>query len=113
MLPKENRLREKSDFRRVYIHKKSLANKQLVLYSRRNYSGETRFGFSISKKIGKAHERNLLKRQLREIIRIDLVRIKKGYDYIFVVRIPFKELDYKLKMKSVFNLLRNGKFLYE
>ncbi len=48
--------------------------------------GEPRFGFIVSKKIStKAHERNKVKRILREIVRKNIFRMK-GRDYVIVAK---------------------------
>ncbi len=43
-------------------------------------SEETRLGITVSKRFGKAHERNQFKRRLREAFRTTLHRLPKGYD---------------------------------
>lgn len=91
MLPPEERLRRNRDFVAVYARKKSWANSLLVLHLR-NYDPngaitETRrFGFSVSKKVGKAHDRNRIKRRLREICRQHRNRWRTGFDVVFVAR---------------------------
>ncbi|MEG1798472.1 MAG: ribonuclease P protein component, partial [Clostridium sp.] len=51
-------LKKDSDFRKVYRHGKSLANKYLVMYVLNNKSDINRVGISVSKKVGKANVRN-------------------------------------------------------
>ena len=95
MLPKPNRLARRRDFAAVYGRKKSWANRLLVLYIRwhpkDSPDAETRrFGFSVSKKVGKAHDRNGVKRWLREICRLVGTgggeTWRKGFDAVFVAR---------------------------
>ena len=92
MLPKPNRLRRRRDFAAVYSRKKAWSNAFLVLNVRWFAGGETRrIGFSVSKKVGKAHDRNGVKRRLREICRLlgtgtDTETWKQGFDAVFVVR---------------------------
>jgi ribonuclease P protein component len=99
MLPRSERLRRRQDFAAVYARKKSWANALLVLYVRRYESGsensETRrIGFSVSKKVGKAHERNRLKRRLREICRTQLPDLRRPFDAVFVVRAPANAVNF-------------------
>jgi len=112
MLPKNFRLRKNLDFRRIYRSSKSIANQDLVLYIKKNYySNNTRIGFSISKKIGKANERNLLKRQLREVIRKKVEQLKPGYDLIFIARQKIKGKRYCDVEKSIEFLLVKGRVI--
>lgn len=91
MLKQENRLRRRQDFRRVYKSGKSLKNPAFVLCYRPSYSkGGLRIGFSVSKRMGKAVERNLVKRRLREACRLEIDKFIKGYDYILVARLAAK-----------------------
>lgn len=109
MLPKKFRLRKNLDFKKVYKRAKSIADPYLVLYIKKNHLNNTRIGFSISKKLGKAHERNYLKRQFREIIRKNLTNIKPGFDLIFIARQKIKGLDYQDVEKSMEYLLKKGR----
>ncbi|MBC7808728.1 MAG: ribonuclease P protein component [Akkermansiaceae bacterium] len=96
MLPKPNRLARRRDFAAVYGRKKSWANPLLVLhvrwYAKESADAETRrFGFSVSKKVGKAHDRNGVKRRLRELCRLvgnpsDTEAWRQGFDAVFVAR---------------------------
>lgn len=108
MLAKEYRLRKNSDFRKVYRSSKSLATKYLVLYPRSHKNDSIRIGFSISKKVGKAHVRNYYKRRLREIVRKNLVHIKPGCDLIFLARVPIVEIEYCELEKNVKYLLKKS-----
>ena len=42
-----------------------------------------RFGFSVSKKVGKAHDRNRVKRRLRAICRTQQADWRRGFDAVF------------------------------
>lgn len=109
MLPKKHRLTSGEDFQQVYQKRDSFASKYLVLYLyKREDDGATRIGYSLSKKIGKAHVRNLYKRRLREITRTLLPHIPKGYDMILLARVPITELDFQLLQKNVRYILKKS-----
>lgn len=85
-------------FRRLYAKGASCANRNLVLYSKRNGSGENRVGITVSKKLGCAVVRNRARRRLRECYRLNEEKLKPGYDVVIVARsrsvdAPFDKLQ--------------------
>jgi len=58
----------------------------LVLYARKNRTEGNRVGITVSKKLGKAHVRNRVRRRLREIYRLNEERFLPGYDIVLVAR---------------------------
>ena len=69
--PKRGRLSRSAEFERVYRQGRSFGNRYLVLHAfPRTDAGELtegpRLGLSVSRKVGGAVERNLVKRLLRE-----------------------------------------------
>lgn len=104
MLPRFYRLRSPDDFSRVYQGGRSKANRNLVCYKRENGLSYSRFGFSLSRKFGKAHKRNLYKRRLSEIIRLNINHFKPGYDIVFIARKPLATCDYVECEKSLMHV---------
>lgn len=58
----------------------------IALVFARNRTGESRVGFSVSKKIGKSVVRNRVKRRMREAVTPLLPQLKTGYNLIFIAR---------------------------
>lgn len=75
-------------------------------------SAETRrFGFSVSKKVGKAHDRNRVKRRLRELCRYHEADWKTGFDAVFIARSASAEADYVTLGEAVTELARRARIL--
>jgi ribonuclease P protein component len=90
---RRGRLSHSAEFERVYRYGRSSANRHLVLYSFPNPSAERpRLGLSVSRKVGGAVERNLVKRLLREAFGRVEGELSAGQDVVLVARPPVSEL---------------------
>ena len=83
-------------FQRLY-RTSGQANGCLVLYARKNRTATNRVGITVSKKLGKAHVRNRVRRRLREVYRLNEDRFQPGWDIVVVARTkaihaPFEKL---------------------
>ena len=72
-------------FQRLY-RTSGCANGYLVLYARKNRSDSNRVGITVSKKLGKAHIRNRMRRRLREVYRLNEEKFLPGWDIVVVAR---------------------------
>lgn len=73
MLARENRLTSAADFKAAMKTGRKQSAEHLVIYIKRvDTSVPARFGFLVSKLVGNAVRRNLVKRRLREIARTQL-----------------------------------------
>ncbi len=77
-------LRKTAQYAVVYGEGRSWANSLLVVKALPNGLALSRYGFSISRRVGKAVTRNRVKRLLREILRA--APIKMGWDVVIIVR---------------------------
>jgi ribonuclease P protein component len=68
-LPKEKRLAKRREFLRVYESGQKLFSRYAVLFYMPNGLPHSRIGITATKKLGKAHDRNRVKRWTREIYR--------------------------------------------
>lgn len=64
----------------------------LAFHARRNDLPITRFGMSVSRKVGIAVQRNRIRRKLREAFRLSQHELPAGYDIVTVVR-PHSPLE--------------------
>lgn len=86
MLPAKNRLTRSDDFRRVHGEGRSWANRMLVLCKLPCDLEYSRFGFSVSRRLGNAVARNRIKRLVREAVRLRLATVVSGWDIVFIAR---------------------------
>lgn len=102
-------LKKDSDFRKVYKHGKSFANRYLVMYILKNKSENSRIGISVSKKVGKAIMRNKVRRRIKESYRLNIdENVKNGYDIVFIARVAIKDATYDEIEKSMKHLIRKS-----
>src|SRR6202162_6677439 len=89
------RLRHRRDFLSTAAGASASTRGFVVQERRRGDDGPARVGFTVSKKVGGAVERNRVRRQLREIVRLSAAAgFRAGSDYVVVGRraalgIPF------------------------
>lgn len=81
---KTRRLLKKSDYDHVFNQAKKLVTSDFIVLYRENNVGQARLGLALSKKmIAKSHDRNRIKRMLRESFR---TRSLPAIDIIFLAR---------------------------
>jgi ribonuclease P protein component len=107
------RLRDEADFRRVRAGGRAWANRGLTLLVAPNALPHNRYGFVVSKRVGKAVTRNLVKRRLREILRqLDRAgRIPPGHDLALIVRPALAEASFAEARDAVTDLLARARLL--
>jgi ribonuclease P protein component len=98
MLPREYRLRQGGDFARVRQQGRAFPHPWLVLTVAANGATMTRIGFVVSKRVGKAHVRNRVKRILRAIAWRYVPALAPGFDVVVTSRPaitgqPFAAID--------------------
>lgn len=129
MIPEENRLTKKRDFdlllaRGRWVSVPELSMKVLNLAENRNlfpkkedpdkFEKQLKIAFSIGLKFsGKAVERNRMRRQIREVVRLHLKKgeIKNGYYLLFTAQPSLKNKNYAEISEKVKLLLGQGKLL--
>ena len=83
---RENVLRRKEDFDRIYRKGKSVGDRYVVIFCMRNDHGFNRIAYLASKKVGNSVKRNRARRLMRESVRISDAEIRQGYDLIIIAR---------------------------
>jgi ribonuclease P protein component len=92
------RLRQRADFLAAATGTKVPAAAFVLQSRKRADEGPVRFGFTVSKKVGNAVERNRVRRRLREVVRLaEPDRLRSGHDYVLIgrraaLKVPFDRL---------------------
>jgi ribonuclease P protein component len=105
------RLKRRTDFRAAASGVKAPGSAFVLQARRRAEEGAVRIGFTVSRQVGNAVERNRVRRRLREMVRLaGAGKLRAGHDYVLIGRraaleLPFgemmRELDAALKQIHV------------
>src|SRR5438445_3073173 len=92
------RLRQRADFLAAATGIKVPAAAFVLQARKRADDGPVRLGFTVSKKVGNAVERNRVRRRLREIVRLSgTTDMQRGHDYVLVgrraaLKVPYAQI---------------------
>ncbi len=84
-LDKSCRIRRSSDYKRAYDEGAKVSGK-FILAVIRPSEGPLRVGITVSRKVGSACVRNLVKRRIREAVRQELDPALSGWDVVLIAR---------------------------
>ena len=102
--PRRGRLSRSAEFERVYRQGRAQSNRFFVVYA---FAGQgqadtpPRLGLSVSRKVGGAVERNLVKRLVREAFALEGALLPAGQDVVVVARPAARGLAERDGLKGV------------
>jgi ribonuclease P protein component len=108
------RLRKHADYQRAYhASRKQFSHSMTWFLARRDAdspdsSDLPRVGLTAGKVLGKAHERNRIKRRLRELVRRHFAVLPKGYDLILHPRRSVLTMDFVKLDAEVLRIFRQA-----
>ncbi len=105
----EQYLTESRQYALVYSKGASWVSHVVVMKALPNNLALSRYGFSVSQRVGNAVTRNKIKRRLREILRV--MPLKAGWDIVFVARQAAASTDYARLKKVIEDLLSRAGLL--
>lgn len=105
----ENFLTEPRQYERVYSQGISRASGPVVMKVIPNSLEFSRYGISVSRRVGNAVTRNKVKRRIREILRLSV--LTPGWDMVFIARASAAGCDYEWLSKNIRSLLKKEKIV--
>lgn len=111
LMKRNYRLRRNSDFQRVRRFGETYASPIMVLAFLRNELEYSRFGFIVNKRLGKAVQRNKVKRRMREASRLKLEQIKPGFDVVLIARKQINQAAFIDILQTLDQLLKRANLL--
>ncbi|HIF71219.1 MAG TPA: ribonuclease P protein component [Dehalococcoidia bacterium] len=105
-LPTKQRIRKPAEFRRVFAHGRRASNPLTNVVAAPNDLSYVRVGLSVSKRVGSAVTRNLVKRRIRNAFAS--MNITEGWDVVVTAKpqsslVAYSELDEAIQ-KSIIRL---------
>ena len=104
------RLKKNYQYNYVYKHATSVADKNFVMLYCESKGTQSRAGFSVSKKYGKAVSRNRIRRQMKAAVSAVMPNVKGGYNVIFIPR-RHEPYQFDEVTRSVHSLLEKAGLL--
>jgi ribonuclease P protein component len=110
-----SRLRKHSDYQRAYTagHKRQSASMGWFLAAQAQADGQgpgqARVGLTVGKVLGKAHERNRIKRRMREAVRRHIDLLPLGFDLIFHPRRSVLTMEFTKLEAEVVRILQQAR----
>lgn len=105
-------LSKKKDFERVAKSGRPFFARELGFKIIKNNLDKNRYGIVVNLKVDKrAVVRNKIRRQIKEIIRLNNENIKQGFDIMVLTRENIKDLKYKEIEEKLLNLFKKSKLI--
>ncbi len=105
MLKRQNRLRKRYQFDYVYRHGSHYSSKYITIFVIPSKTNNIKIGFAVSKKIGHAVTRNLVRRRLREIIYKEVPKLKQNYNLIISAKEGITQANFDELKKGLIELI--------
>lgn len=108
LLKSENRLKKRKEFNYVFKMGKVVSSENLKMFFINANRTDIKFGFTITKKIGKAYVRNKIKRRLSSIIYPLIKNMKNNYTVVIKAAKDISETSFVLLSNDVLSLLKKA-----
>lgn len=100
-------VRKNEEIQNIIKCNDKIVSNNFVIYYKNNENGFNRFCISVSKKLGKANLRNLLKRKIKDILMKNF--FNSSYDYVIILRSNVLNLSYNEMKDELLKYLKGVK----
>jgi len=107
----DNKLRTTKAFDLVFKEGRKKVRPSLILFYRPIESSDSRLGLAVSRKVGNAVRRNIVRRRLRELIRLHKAAFAAPHDIVIVGRAGAAEMPRAQLAADLLGALRSAGIL--
>ena len=100
-------IRKNEEIQEIVKTSKKIVSKYFIIYYRKNDYFYSRFCVSVSKKIGKAHTRNLFRRRIKDILMKN--KLNNSNDYVIILRNAVTDILYDKMRLELLDILKGVK----
>jgi ribonuclease P protein component len=110
-LKRRDRLADKERFRQVRQDGVSHAHRLLILCLLPNDQAFSRCGFTVSRRLGKAVQRNRVRRRIHEAVRLLWEFVAPGWDMVWIARPAIQAVPFADIQEACCRLLRRARIM--
>jgi ribonuclease P protein component len=109
MLKRQYRLRQSRRIQEIRRKGQSWHNRWLALSKLPGKQPQSRFAFSVSRRVGNAVTRNRIKRLMREAVRQYMPCVDGGWDVLLIARTRAREATFEQIERAVADLIQQSR----
>ena len=101
------RIKDTKEFKQIVSKRNKLTSSSFIVYYKNKAKDFARIGIATSKKLGKAHIRNHIRRQVRMMAK-SIIEAKLNFDLVIVIKPNYLINNYHTNELELLNLVLNS-----
>ncbi|MGL6057165.1 MAG: ribonuclease P protein component [Culicoidibacterales bacterium] len=94
-MKKQYMIRKNETIQLVMQSGERIGNRYFLIYRLPTSDEKNYFAFLVGKKLGKAHDRNQMRRYIKAVLQPNSSQLKQGYYYLFLAKGAAKDFSYE------------------